>query len=51
MKDRKYIPKEVKSGIVECFRCVHEHKCVREMFVTTDCGSFKNRVGIRKRGK
>lgn len=51
MKNRKYIPKEIKGGRVECFKCVHEHKCIKGMFVTVDCGSFQKRAGIKKKIK
>lgn len=49
MKNRKFIPKEINSNhIVECYKCKHENKCINAIVVTTDCGSFKQRAGIRK---
>ena len=51
MKNRRYIPKEIKPelGKVQfCFRCIHEKKCINGTCIVNDCGSFQQRAGIKK---
>lgn len=52
MKNRKYIPKETDERItVKCRKCIHHEKCVKKLYATNCCGSYKKKAGIRKRNK
>ena len=49
MKNRKFRPKEISSSeVVECFLCIHKNKCVCGTVININCGSFKQKAGIRK---
>ena len=52
VKNRKYIPKETDERItVKCRKCIHHEKCVKKLYATNCCGSYKKKAGIRKRNK